>query len=131
MTTQMNLSPPRRRSDCCRSPYGRTTMEATMNKLRFVAPALLTLGSVACATSSLSPEAAGVKVTSAAADVSGCKLLGTVTSVPPYITPNDGVSQLRNNAAALGADNLLLTSHGVTRGNTGSAYRCKAHPLSE
>lgn len=97
-----------------------------MNKLRFVALAFLTVGSIACATSSLSPEAVAVKLTSQAADVSGCKLLGTVASPPLYMWPNDGVNQLRNNAAALGADTLLLTSHGVMRGKTGSAYRCNA-----
>ena len=102
-----------------------------MKKLRFVTLALLTLGSVACATSSLSPEAAAVKMTSEVADVSGCKLLGAVTSVPPYIMPNDGVNQLRNNAAALGADTLLLTSHGIMRGKTGSAYRCKGDTPNE
>jgi hypothetical protein len=80
----------------------------------------------ACATSSLSPEAQAIKTTSSPADVMGCKLLGAVTSQPPYVGPSDGVNQLLNNAAVLGADTLLLTSHGVAKGKTGSAYRCAA-----
>lgn len=57
-------------------------------------------------------------------DVARCELLGIVESSPPYMGPNDGVNQLRNKAAALGADTLLLTSTGAMRGKTGAAYRC-------
>jgi len=75
---------------------------------------------------SLAPEAEKIKVTSNGADIANCKILGSVKSEPPYVGPNDGVNQLRNNAAALGADTLLLTSSGAIRGQTGMAYRCAA-----
>jgi hypothetical protein len=73
---------------------------------------------------SVAPQAEKIKVTSNGADVEQCKVLGTVESHPPFMGPNDGVNQLRNNAAALGADTLLLTSSGALRGKTGMAYRC-------
>lgn len=73
---------------------------------------------------SVAPQAEKIKVTSIGADVEQCRVLGAVESHPPYMGPNDGVKQLRNNAAALGADTLLLTSSGVLRGKTGMAYRC-------
>jgi hypothetical protein len=72
------------------------------------------------------PEAEGIRTTSQVADVAGCTLIGMVESTPPYAGPNDGVNQLRNNAAALGADTLLLTHTGVMRGKSGAAYRCAA-----
>lgn len=75
---------------------------------------------------SLAPEAEKLRVTSDNSQVAGCKILGQVTSQPPYVGPNDGVNQLRNNAAALGADTLLLTSSGALRGKTGMAYQCSA-----
>jgi hypothetical protein len=79
---------------------------------------------------SLAPQAEKVRVTSDGSEVANCTTLGTVTSQPPYVGPDDGVKQLRNNAAALGADTLLLTSSGAMRGQTGMAYRCAAQPMS-
>lgn len=78
-----------------------------------------------CATSRLSREAESIRVTDNADDVRQCKVLGAVDSRPPYIMPSDGVNQLKNEAAALGADTLFLTSGGVVRGKSGMAYRCK------
>ena len=73
---------------------------------------------------SVAPQAEKIRVTSNGVDVAQCKLLGAVESHPPYMFPSDGVNQLRNNAAALDADTLLLTSSGALRGKTGMAYRC-------
>ena len=86
--------------------------------------ALVSLMLAGCATTQLSPEAQRIHVTDKPADVGQCRLVGVVNSQPPYVTPNDGRNQLLNNAAALGADTLLLTSTGVVRGKTGSAYVC-------
>lgn len=85
---------------------------------------LAVLLTVAC--ESVAPQAQKVRVTSVDADVAQCTMLGSVMSHPPYIGPNDGVNQLRNQAAVLGADTLYLTSHGLTRGKNGVAYRCAA-----
>src|ERR1051325_3958848 len=71
---------------------------------------------------SLAPQAEKIRVTSTGADVEQCKVLSAIESRPPYIGPNDGVNQLRNNAAALGADTLLLTSSGALRSETGMAH---------
>jgi hypothetical protein len=73
---------------------------------------------------SVAPQAEKIRVTSNGAEVAECKILGAVESHPPYMFPSDGVNQLRNNAVALGADTLLLTSSGALRGKTGMAYRC-------
>jgi hypothetical protein len=73
---------------------------------------------------SLAPQAEKIRVTSIGSEVAQCKVLGAVESHPPYMFPSDGVNQLRNNAAALGADTLLLTSSGALRGKTGMAYSC-------
>jgi hypothetical protein len=81
--------------------------------------ALLAAGCV-----SLAPQAETIRVTSIGSEVGQCKVLGAVESHPPYMFPSDAVNQLRNNAAALGADTLLLTSSGALRGKTGMAYRC-------
>jgi hypothetical protein len=79
-----------------------------------------------CASVSVIPEAAAVRVVETSQDVSGCRLLGMVDAKPPFIWPGDAEKQLRNNAAALGADTVLLTSHGAMKGNHGAAYRCAA-----
>lgn len=72
----------------------------------------------------LAPEAQAVKLTSTAEDVAGCKILGTVESVPPYVGPNDGVNQLKNKAAGMGGNVVFLTSSGGMRGRSGMAYLC-------
>lgn len=82
----------------------------------FVIP--LVLGG--CVT--LAPEAANLKVTRDAADVIGCKILGAVEAHAPYVGQQDGMNQLRNNAAGLGGNVLFVTSYNVTA--TGMAYRC-------
>jgi hypothetical protein len=90
-----------------------------MKIARAISVAVLATGCV-----SIAPQAEAIRVTSVGADVGQCKILGTVESYPPYMFPSDGVNQLRNSAAALGADTLLLTSSGALRGKTGMAYRC-------
>jgi hypothetical protein len=70
----------------------------------------------------LAPEAASLKVTRDAADVKGCKILGSVEAHPPYVGQQDGMNQLRNKAAGLGGNVLFVTSYNVTA--TGMAYRC-------
>jgi hypothetical protein len=90
-----------------------------MKIARAISAAVLVTGCV-----SVAPQAETIRVTATGAEVSQCTILGTVESHPPYMFPSDGVNQLRNNAAALGADTLLLTSSGALRGKTGMAYRC-------
>lgn len=71
---------------------------------------------------SLAPEAEGVRTTKIASDVAGCTVLGTVEAHPPYVGPNDGMNQMKNQAAGLGGNVLFVTSYNVTA--TGMAYRC-------
>lgn len=89
---------------------------------RSIRIALATVALSGCV--SVAPQAEAIRVTSIGSEVAQCKILGAVESHPPYVFPSDGVNQLRNNAAALGADTLLLTSSGALRGKTGMAYRC-------
>ena len=86
--------------------------------------ALAAIGLLVTGCVSVAPQAEKIRVTSNGEDVAQCKVLGTVESHPPYMFRSDGVNQLRNNAAALDADTLLLTSSGALRGKTGMAYRC-------
>ncbi len=85
-------------------------------------PAAIVLLATGCV--SLAPQAKKIRVTSNGADVAQCKILGVVESHPPYILPNDGVNQLRNNAAALDADTLLANSSPPFSCKSGIAYRC-------
>lgn len=91
---------------------------------RSIRSALAAVVILAIGCVSLAPQAEKIRVTSIGSEVAQCKVLGAVESHPPYMFPSDGVNQLRNNAAALGADTLLLTSSGALRGKTGMAYRC-------
>jgi hypothetical protein len=91
---------------------------------RFIGYAIAGLFLTSCET--LAPQAAAIVVTDEADKVSACQVLGAVESTPPYVGPNDGVNQLRNKAAALGADTLFLTGRGPLRGKSGMAYKCGA-----
>jgi hypothetical protein len=73
---------------------------------------------------SLAPGADQVRVTKAPADVASCKAVGNVSGHPPYVSPTDAMHQLRNQAAGLGGDTLLVTSEWTSV--TGVAYRCRA-----
>ena len=70
----------------------------------------------------LAPEAEKVRVTRNPDDVKGCRVLGAVEAHPPYVGQQDGMNQMRNNAAGMGANALFVTSYNVTA--TGMAYRC-------
>lgn len=83
------------------------------------------LALVVTSCESLAPEARAVKVTTEDAAVVGCRMIATVESHPPYIGPNDGVNQLRNETAAKGGNVLYLTGRGALRGKSGVAYRCE------
>lgn len=69
-------------------------------------------------------HAADVKITRVAADVTDCTTLGTVKSVPPYWTRSFALTQLKDQAMALGADTVLITGGGKLTALTGVAYRC-------
>ena len=84
--------------------------------------ALFVLSTLLSGCVSLAPEAEKVKVTKSASDVEGCRILGAVDAHPPYVGPNDGMNQLKNNTAGLGGNVLFVTSYNVTA--TGMAYRC-------
>ena len=90
--------------------------------MRNLLAAALLLAVLLAACVSLAPEAKLVKVTKNPADVSGCRILGTVESSPPYVGPKDGMHQMQNKVAGLGGNVLFVTSYNVT--GTGMAYRC-------
>jgi len=67
---------------------------------------------------SLLPGAAEVKVTTNAADVSGCTDIGNVNGIGGDIG-NIYLRQMQNQAVAMDADTVFRS------GNGGIAYRCK------
>jgi hypothetical protein len=81
-----------------------------------------------CGTVALSPEGERIRLTSDRNDVAGCAMVGVVDAKPPYIGPHDAEYTLRNKAAAIGADTLLVAGW---KANTQSAtaYRCAAKTL--
>jgi hypothetical protein len=89
--------------------------------MRTMMPSGALLGvSAGCATLSLKGER--VRTTTADSDVKGCKLLGEVSAPPPYVGPSDAEFKLRNQAADLGADVVLMQT-GVGSA-TGRAFDC-------
>jgi hypothetical protein len=82
---------------------------------------------VGCTT--LAPHAQDVKLTYNTADVQDCKAMGSVSSDPPYILPDDFKKQLRNQAVGLNADTVFINGHLQLVHMTGIAYRCNA-PLA-
>jgi hypothetical protein len=74
-----------------------------------------------CATK-LVPEAAQVRLADSVEEVQGCRIIRSVRSHPPYITPGDGLNEIKNTAAALGANTVFLTNYPL-RGE-GVAYSC-------
>jgi uncharacterized protein DUF4156 len=77
-----------------------------------------------CASVVLTPEAEQVRVVERGDDVRGCTLLGMIEATGPDIAQGDSQRELRNRAAAIGADTVLLTSRGSTKNAYGAAYRC-------
>lgn len=84
--------------------------------------ALLAVTAVLVGCVSLAPEAARVTVARDSADVSGCRILGSVRAHPPYVGPDDAMNQLKNEVAGLGGNVLFVTTMAVTA--TGMAYHC-------
>ena len=68
-------------------------------------------------------QAEDIAVVKDAGAVESCTKLDTVHSWPPYILPNADIRQMKKQAAALGADTLLVVTRSVS--STGIAYRCK------
>lgn len=69
-------------------------------------------------------QASDVRITRVAADVTACMTLGVVQSAPPYWTRSFALTQLKDQATALGADTVLITGGGKLTALTGVAYRC-------
>lgn len=69
-------------------------------------------------------QASDVKITRDVAAVAACTTLGVVKSVPPYWTRDYALTQLKDQAAALGADTILITGGGKVFALKGVAYRC-------
>jgi hypothetical protein len=92
-----------------------------MKRTLWLAPLIL-----ACAgCTSLAPGAEKVKITTAAKDVEGCKILGQVTAPGPFNGPDDWKNQLKNATFALGGDAVFRTGPlAFTRHVDGIAYRC-------
>jgi len=54
--------------------------------------------------------------------VQSCAAVGQVRSYPPYFLPGADLKDVRRQAAALGADTILVLSRAVV--TSGVAYRC-------
>jgi len=94
--------------------------------MNFTARTLLVAGMTALSTGCivpLAPGAAQVKVTTNAAEVSGCTDVGNVNGIGGDIS-NIYLRQMQNQAAAMDADTVFRS------GNGGIAYRCKQSTLT-
>jgi hypothetical protein len=79
----------------------------------------------ACVT--LAPGAEKVRLTNNAADVSACVAVGSVNTLGGPQGPSeikDSSTELRNQALALGANIVFVTSSTLNVPNEGVAYRC-------
>jgi hypothetical protein len=84
-----------------------------------VVPVAVVAAAAGCA--SVAPKSESVVLTRESSDVVGCKEIGDVESWLS-LSFKDAQTQLRNRAAGLGADTVLVSSSfGDT---TGTAYRC-------
>lgn len=91
-------------------------------KRPFLATLFVIPMAVITACTSVSLKGERVRVTKADSDVTDCKLLGEVSSSPPWGGPSDAENDLRNKAAALGAD--VVRTHMGVGSATGKAYDC-------
>jgi hypothetical protein len=92
--------------------------------LRFLGVSALAL--VGYASAVLIPEAQSVRVTKKPADVVECKVMGNVGASPPFNSPSDPETKLRNAGAVAGGNVVLQTSGANILGKdwTGVAYLC-------
>ena len=82
---------------------------------------LAAAAAAASACASVAPNSESVRLTRTAGDVTGCKEMGYVESWLAF-SFRDARVQLRNRAAAIGGNTILVTSpFGET---TGTAYAC-------
>ncbi len=87
-------------------------------------PWALCLLSAGCSVSVPSePGAEGVTLTHKEADVASCTALGNVVGLADTNYVRDERQEMRNQAAGLGGDTILLT--GDVDPPKGTAYRCK------
>lgn len=77
-----------------------------------------------CATATLTPEGEKVKVVTDRAAIEPCQLVGVV-EVTPTESAGETLYILRNKAAAMGADTLLVPrGAGLFGVDNANAYRC-------
>jgi hypothetical protein len=86
---------------------------------------LILLGAVLLACTTLAPTARDIPTTREPAAIANCKAVGNVASIPPYILPGDDLRQLKNQAAGLGGDMVLITGPRLVS-TQGIAYRCQS-----
>jgi hypothetical protein len=87
-----------------------------------------------CACTSTSPAGEKVRVTSNPEAIKGCELLGPVKGSSGWggaatanVSENNSMNALRDNAAKMGANVVLMVSSGTTR-KEGEAYKCPEPP---
>jgi hypothetical protein len=68
--------------------------------------------------------ASSIQIVRKEEEVAGCEMLGEIAAHPPYIWPGDDFRQLRDKAASLGADTVLVPGRRIGSVE-GIAYRCK------
>jgi hypothetical protein len=86
-------------------------------------PLLLALLVAPPGCTTLSPDAASVRLTRNPQDVAGCRVVGQVSGMTGNQALPGTTKRIKNAAAALGADVVFLTLS-VSNGE-GTAYRCK------
>ena len=96
----------------------------------------------ACMTTPISADGARIQVTRDPGEVSSCEKLGRVEGadhmnggfVGVNAAAGNAMNQMRNKAAKLGADKLLLLGGGANFGGAdyaGDAYRCNSASLAK
>lgn len=84
---------------------------------------LLLIVTALAGCTTLAPGADAVRITRSADSVRSCHPVGYVQSSPPYVMPGDDYKQVRNQAAALGGNAVLITGPRLIH-TAGTAYRC-------
>ena len=72
---------------------------------------------------SLTPTAKLISETKTEGEVANCVNPGEVVATPPFVGPSDAKNTLRNKAAALGANKILITKYGIGTAKA-QAYKC-------
>lgn len=87
-----------------------------MFKLTFALGPILLIsgcGSTGPSVIKLTPGGKAIHVIDSAEEANNCRSVGEAKAYPPYVLPYDAKHTLRNKAAELGGDTMLITNHAI------------------